>query len=131
MEHLEALLAPLVVLLVKRLLTCVSTLSWSFQGVIPRLLMFSRYFYFTHLGQVDIGNDNLVQRTGSILAGLAGVAVWVVLVGSLAAGLPGFGAVSLADPVLAAGGGRVGAEVPASKTKSAGHDREEDLWDAV
>lgn len=86
---------------------------------------------FTHLRQVDVGDDDLVQRTGSILAGLAGVAVWVVLVGGVAAGLPGLGALSDSDLVLAAGGSRVGAEVPAGKTESAGHDREEDLRDAV
>lgn len=82
---------------------------------------------FTHLGQVDVRDDDLVQRTGGILAGLAGVAVGVVLVGSVAAGLPGLSAVGLADLVLAAGGSRVGAEVPASKAESAGHDCEEDL----
>ena len=94
---------------------------------ILRLLIFLRSPNSTHLGQVDVRDDDLVQRTGSILAGLAGVAVWVVLVGSVAAGLPGLGALSLADLVLAAGGSRVGAEVPAGKTESAGHDREEDL----
>lgn len=81
----------------------------------------------THLGQVDVGNDNLVKSAGSVLAGLAGVAVGVVLVSSVAAGLPGLGAVSLANLVLAAGGGRVGAEVPAGKAESARHDREKDL----
>jgi hypothetical protein len=96
-----------------------------------QLLMSFQSPNFTHLGQVDVRDDDLVQRTGSILAGLAGVAVWVVLVGSVAAGLPGLGALSLSDLVLAAGGSRVGAEVPAGKTESAGHDREEDLWSAV
>ena len=57
--------------------------------------------------------------------------MWVVLVGGIAAGLPGLGALSDSDLVLAAGGSRVGAEVPAGKTESTGHDREEDLRDAV
>lgn len=81
----------------------------------------------TYLGQVDVGNDDLVKSAGSVLARLAGVAVRVVLVLGVAASLPGLGAVSLANLVLAAGGGRVGAEVPAGKTESAGHDREKDL----
>lgn len=85
----------------------------------------------THLGQVDVGNDNLVKSAGSVLAGLAGVAVGVVLVLGVTASLPGLGAVSLADLVLAAGGGRVGAEVPAGKTESAGHDCEKDLESAI
>ena len=81
----------------------------------------------THLGQVDVGNDNLVKSAGSVLAGLAGVAVRVVLVSGVATSLPGLSAVSLANLVLAAGGGRVGAEVPAGKAESARHDREKDL----
>ena len=101
------------------------------QDRVLQLLVFSQPPKFTHLRQVDVRDDDLVQGTGSVLAGLAGVAVWVVLVGGLAAGLPGLGALSLSDLVLAAGGSRVGAEVPAGKTESAGHDREEDLWDAV
>lgn len=84
----------------------------------------------THLRQVDVGDDNLVKSAGSVLAGLAGVAVGVVLVSGVAAGLPGLGAVSLANLVLTAGGGRVGAEVPAGEAESARHDREKDLWDA-
>lgn len=92
-----------------------------------RLLIFLQSPNCTHLRQVDVRDDDLVQRTGSILAGLAGVAVWVVLVGGVAAGLPGLSALGLADLVLAAGGSRVGAEVPAGKTESAGHDHEEDL----
>lgn len=98
---------------------------------VQRLLISFQSPNLTHLGQVDVRNDDLVQRTGSVLAGLAGVAVWVVLVGGVAAGLPGLGAFRDSDLVLAAGGSRVGAEVPASKTESAGHDREEDLRDAV
>ena len=82
----------------------------------------------THLGQVDVRDDDLVEGAGSILAGLAGVAVGVVLVSGVASSLPGLGAVSLANLVLAAGGGRVGAEVPAGKAESARHDREKDLW---
>lgn len=82
----------------------------------------------THLGQVDVGNDNLVQGAGGVLAALAGVAVGVVLVLGIAAGLPGLGAVGFANFVLAAGRGRVGAEVPAGKTESAGHDCEKNLW---
>jgi len=92
-----------------------------------RLLIFLQSPNCTHLRQVDVRDDDLVQRTGSILAGLAGVAVWVVLVGGVAAGLPGLSALGLADLVLTAGGSRVGAEVPAGKTESAGHDHEEDL----
>jgi hypothetical protein len=57
--------------------------------------------------------------------------VRVVLVCGVAASLPGLGAISLANLVLAAGRSRVGAEVPASKAESAGHDRKKDLRDTL
>lgn len=54
----------------------------------------------THSGQVDVGDDDLVQSRGSVLAGLAGVTAGVVLVLGLTTGLPGLGVGSLANGVL-------------------------------
>lgn len=137
-KRLVALLAPLVVLLVERLRLGESairpesahnshfTSDMASPGPAMFLLLPDRR-KTTHLRQVDVRDDDLVQGAGSVLARLGGVAVRVVLVGGVAAGLPGLGAVGLADLVLAAGRRRVGAEVPAGEAEGAGHDCEENL----
>ena len=82
----------------------------------------------THSGQVDVGNDDLVEGRGGVFARLARVTARVVLVLGVAAGLPGLGVGSLCDGVLGRGRSGVAREVPASKTESAGHDSEKDLY---
>lgn len=77
--RLVALLAPLVVLLVKLLFKI------SANAATAHL----RLGNSTHSGQVDVGDDDLVQSRRSILAGLGGVTAGVVLVFGVAAGLPG------------------------------------------
>jgi hypothetical protein len=46
-------------------------------------------FPATHLGQVDVRNNHLVESRGSVLARLAGVTAGVVLVLDITASLPG------------------------------------------
>lgn len=82
----------------------------------------------THSGQVDVGNDDLVEGRGSVLARLAGVTARVVLVFGIAASLPGLGVGGLCDGVLRRGRSGVTREVPASETESTGHDGEKDLY---
>jgi hypothetical protein len=82
----------------------------------------------TYSGQVDVGNDDLVESRGSILARLAGVTTGVVLVLGITAGLPGLGVGSNGDGVLGRRGSGVTREVPSSKTESTGHDGEQDLY---
>jgi hypothetical protein len=54
----------------------------------------------THSGQVDVGDDNLVESRGSVLARLAGVTAGVVLVLGITASLPGLGVGSNGNRVL-------------------------------
>jgi hypothetical protein len=57
-------------------------------------------FPATHSGQVDVGNDDLVESRGSILARLAGVTTGVVLVLGITTSLPRLGVGSDSDGVL-------------------------------
>ena len=115
--RLVALLAPLVVLLVKLLFKI------SANAATAHL----RLGNSTHSGQVDVGDDDLVQSRRSILAGLGGVTAGVVLVFGVAAGLPGLRVGGDANGVLGRGGSGVAGEMPAGETEGTGHDGEEDL----
>ena len=81
----------------------------------------------THLRQIDIRHNNLIQRRRGIPLPPAGVSARVVLVLALAAVFPGLGALDGRDLVLAAGGGGVAAEVPAYEARRADHDCHEGL----
>ena len=83
--------------------------------------------YSTHSGQVDVGNNDLVESRRSILARLAGVTAGVVLVLGITASLPGLRVGSDANGVLGRGRSGVTRKVPASETESTGHDGEQDL----
>jgi len=85
------------------------------------------YNISTHLWQVDVGNDDLVQGAWGVPSLLAGVSTWVVLVCGVLAGLPWLGILNFSYWVLGRRRGWVAREVPSGETKSTGHDCEKDL----
>ena len=90
---LVALLAPFVVLVVQTLSFVSAMTSYNVRT----------HYVWTHLRQVDVRDDDLVQRTRGVSSLLAGVSARVVLVGGMLACVPGLGAVDLGDWVLGRG----------------------------
>ena len=58
-----------------------------------------------YLGQVDVGNDNLVQGRRGILLGSVGVTTRVILVHGFRLGLPGLAVGNLGDLLFRAWAG--------------------------